>query len=112
LSLSIYEIVLTKPSIGLQTLTLDIEQGPSLGGQALNLEIQGNDKRPIASIKIAGRQKVDVPLPAGLPVGSSIWLHETESANLPASTADASTLKFRVFRITQASSPEFNDTPF
>ena len=106
------EIVLTKPSIGLQTLTLDIEQGPSLGGQVLNLEVQGNDKRPIASIKIAGRQKVEVPLPAGLPAGSSIWLHETESANLPGSTTDPLSIKFRVFRITQASSPEFNETPF
>lgn len=86
-------------------VAIDLEPGPGLGTPSFSLEIHDLHGRPVSTIRIDGRQLVDLDLAAGLN-----RLH-VRGGGKPVG-ADTRTLSFRVFRIRSLpeSSPTASET--
>lgn len=97
------EIVTTTSGAQNRRLAVDLEPGPGVGGKRFDLHFVDGDGRELASVPVAGRQSVTIPVPESTGPSATIRVHVDEGG-LPAPN-DARTLNFRVFRLSWEDGP-------
>ena len=78
-----------------RALELDIEPGPGMGGEALNLGAYDQGGRRLGSYQLAGRDRIAVPLPPGL--GRPLEVVLRCAGGGVATPGEARILNFRAF---------------
>jgi hypothetical protein len=77
------------------TVELDVEPGPGMGGEPLHLNVRAPGGRDVGAYRLAGRERIAVPLPDACERPAEIVLHCEGGGNL--TPGDARILNFRAF---------------
>jgi hypothetical protein len=91
------EVVVTAPTAATHTLRLEVEPGPGLGGQPLDLQVLDDQGRTLVAPRVIGRQSISVPLTLTPGRESVLRLH-TDGGGATVSN-DPRILNFRVFEL-------------
>ena len=78
-----------------RALELEVEPGPGLGGEPLNLKVHEGEGHSLGAFRIAGRERIVVPLPAERERPFDVVLHCDGGGN--PTPGDARILNFRAF---------------
>jgi SAM-dependent methyltransferase len=96
---------------GIQHLIhLEIEPGPSIGKPEFDLQILDSNRRPVTTLKVAGRRTIEVPLLIATGENNIFYLH-TEQGGKPIPT-DPRILNFRLFKIHWKTIPQPDEITF
>jgi hypothetical protein len=90
-------VVVTAPTAATHTLRLEVEPGPGLGGQPLDLQVLDDQGRTLVAPRVIGRQSISVPLSLTPGRESVLRLH-TDGGGATVSN-DPRILNFRVFEL-------------
>ncbi len=80
-----------------RALTFEVEPGPGVGSKPFTLRVLDGAGAEIMAAEVRGRQRIEIPLPAGLG-GSAIFRLHADGGGLP-TPSDPRTLNFRVFKL-------------
>jgi hypothetical protein len=83
---------------GWRVVTIDLQPGPGLGGQPLDLQIVDEMGQTLTTIEITQRETVHIALPVSVGHLARFWLRTT-SRDLPTPNGDPRILNFQVFSI-------------
>jgi hypothetical protein len=89
------ELLLDNPPRPVSALLVELEPGPGTGGEALDLDVTGEDHRVLAHVSVDRRSRLRLPLPS--PPPARLWFR-VRGGGLP-TRRDPRVLNFRVYRL-------------
>jgi hypothetical protein len=101
------EILVMRPTGAKRELGLDLESGPSAGGQPVTVSVVDEQGQTVVTVPVQGRRALKVRLPI-TPGSSAVYRLRVDGGSVPILN-DSRHLNLRVHRVDWADSPTFFD---